>query len=88
MHIGAHNSVVPAYDGTFGFDGTIDDFRFYDSALTDEQIQQIYDDGEEDSAASTVVSQETETGDTWICDVTPNDSWQDGETKSAVVQIE
>lgn len=61
------------------FDGTIDEVRISPYALTAEQIKQRYEetkDGKTDN--STIVAQETTAGETYICQVTPNDGEEDG----------
>jgi len=62
------------------FSGSIDEFRIYNRMLSPEQIYQNYlcmKNGFSDISA--IVSEETNTGEIWICDVTPNDSVQDDE---------
>ena len=58
------------------FDGYIDEIRIYRRVLSPEQISAIYQ-----NKTNTIVSQETVFGETWQCEVTPNDGKDDGETK-------
>ncbi|MBU2496446.1 MAG: LamG domain-containing protein [Nanoarchaeota archaeon] len=61
------------------FNGTIDEVRIYSYALTPEQIKQRYQDTKDGiTKNSTIVSQETNPGDTWMCQVSPNDGQVDG----------
>jgi hypothetical protein len=72
-------------DGAFLLGGTggywygyLDEFQLFDRALSPEQIYQLYlttFQGETDIRV--MVSEETSTGDTWQCLITPNDSIQD-----------
>ena len=58
--------------------GYIDEFQIFDRVLSDEQIYQIYisaKDGLTDNRV--IVSEETNSGETWQCVVTPNDGTQD-----------
>ncbi|MEM2293913.1 MAG: DUF2341 domain-containing protein [Nitrososphaerota archaeon] len=75
----------PLYIGWFDyFKGTIDEIRIYPRSLTQSQIQQRYNetkDGQTNS--STIVAEELKTGEKWYCKVTPNDSHQDGTTKTS-----
>ena len=75
----------PLYIGWFDyFKGIIDEVRIYPKSLTPQQIYQRYSetkDGQTNS--STIVQAELQTGDTWYCKVTPNDSHQDGTTKTS-----
>jgi len=60
------------------FSGYIDEFRIYNQALSSEQIYQNYLSMINNfTNISVIVSEETNTGETWICEVTPNDSTQD-----------
>lgn len=71
------------------FNGAIDEAKIYPSALTAQQIKQVYEetkDGKTDN--STIVAQETTAGDTYMCQVTPNDAEEDGVTlNSTSLQI-
>jgi len=57
------------------FNGSIDEFRIYDYALSQEQISNNHL-----LKYNTIVSQETSGGDNWMCQVTPNDGEEDGTT--------
>ncbi|MBS3137107.1 hypothetical protein J4232_01615 [Candidatus Woesearchaeota archaeon] len=57
------------------FNGTIDEFKIYNRALSAEQIKAIYD-----NRTDLIVSQETEVGDIWVVSVTPNNGILDGIT--------
>jgi hypothetical protein len=66
------------------FKGIIDEVKIYPKSLSPQQILQRYLETKDgSSSSSTIVLQETNTGDTWKCLVTPNDSHQDGTTKSS-----
>jgi uncharacterized repeat protein (TIGR02543 family) len=61
------------------FKGSLDEIRIYPSALSDAQIfQNFVDQRDGFSDSATVVPQETVNGQTWRCQVTPNDGWQNG----------
>jgi hypothetical protein len=65
--------------GSTDFSGTLDEVRIYPFALSAAQIFQRFietKDGLSDS--STIVAQETLPGENWVCEVIPNDSWEDG----------
>ncbi|MFQ5531137.1 MAG: LamG-like jellyroll fold domain-containing protein [Candidatus Nanoarchaeia archaeon] len=55
------------------WNGTIDDVRIYNGALSAEQIQALYN-----NRTDSIVSQETSVGDYWYVQVTPNDRVGDG----------
>jgi len=66
------------------FKGMIDEVRIYPRALTSQQIYQHYIETKDGlSNSSTIVSQESNVNDVWKCEVTPNDSHQDGTTKTS-----
>ncbi|MGQ9680720.1 MAG: InlB B-repeat-containing protein [Candidatus Bathyarchaeia archaeon] len=66
------------------FIGQIDEVRIYPKALSAAQVFQRYMDTKDgDSDSETIVAEETSSGDSWICKVTPNDSWVDGTTKTS-----
>jgi hypothetical protein len=75
----------PLYIGWFDyFKGMIDDVRIYPKALSAQQINQRYLETKDGSSnSSTMVAQETVNGETWRCEVTPNDGGQDGTIKSS-----
>ena len=63
------------------FNGRLDEIRIYPTALSASQIYQNYIDQKNGlSSTATIVPEETSVGQTWRCQVTPNDSWQDGTT--------
>ncbi len=73
LYIGGINS------GTGDFMGQMDEVRIYPTALSAAQVFQRYIDTLDGiSDSETIVPQETSTGDSWMCQVTPNDAWGDG----------
>jgi hypothetical protein len=67
--------------GTSSFNGSIDEVRVYPYALSSEQIKQRYEDTKEGlTSSSKIVAEETAGGDNYMCQVTPNDGEEDGET--------
>jgi len=63
------------------FNGTIDEVKVYPYALTSEQIKQRYEETKGGlTTSSTIVAQETTPGETYMCQVTPNDGEEDGVT--------
>ena len=65
--------------GGTDFSGTLDEIRIYPKVLSPAQIFQRFietKDGFSDS--NTIAAQETAPGDDWVCQVIPNDSWDDG----------
>ncbi len=79
----------PMYIGWFDyFKGMIDEVRIYPRSLSQQQINQHYLETRNGlSSSSTIVSQETKTGETWKCEVTPNDGQQDGTAKASNIVI-
>jgi len=67
----------------------IDEFEVYDYVLSAEQIYQNYlckKNG--DTSISVMVSEETNVGESWKCEVTPNDGITDSESiESNVLEI-
>ncbi len=55
------------------FNGTIDDLRIYDRALSAEQVKAL-----SDGRTDMIVSQETSMGETWQACITPLDGMEDG----------
>ncbi|MFC1800818.1 LamG domain-containing protein, partial [Nanoarchaeota archaeon] len=55
------------------FDGTIDDVMIFNTTLSEEQIGALYT-----NKTDTIVSQETSIGETWQCEITPNDGQDNG----------
>lgn len=66
------------YSGSSYFAGDVDEVRIYDRALSAQQIQAHYN-----LEYNKIVSQELSPSDTWVCKVTPNDGFVDGETKQS-----
>jgi|FLOH01.1.fsa_nt_gi hypothetical protein len=67
-------------NNAFSFNGSIDEVKIFNKALSTEQINAIY---EEESAGyhlRTLVSNETSKSDVWSVAVTPNDANSDGNT--------
>ena len=61
------------------FVGQMDEVRIYSNVLSDAQIFQRYIETKDGvTSSNTIVPQETSVGDSWVCQVTPNDAWQDG----------
>jgi hypothetical protein len=91
---GAINTTVTSFldigglgSGTGDFVGQMDEVRIYPTALSAAQVFQRYIDTKDGlSGTSTIVPQETTSGDIWRCQVTPNDSWADGTTTSLVAK--
>ncbi len=83
LYLGGVNS------GTGDFNGQLDEVRIYPKVLSAAQIFQRYietKDGQ--SNTNTIVPQETAVGDNWVCQVTPNDKWADGTTKSSTPAVQ
>ncbi len=73
LYIGGVNS------GSGDYSGWMDEVKIYSHVLSAAQVFQNYADANDGlSDAVTIVPQETTNGQTWRCDVTPNDSYQDG----------
>jgi hypothetical protein len=60
--------------------GTIDELKIFNRSLTNDQIYQMYLEENQSINAHTIISTETELGDEWNCEVTPNDGYEDGNT--------
>ncbi len=59
--------------------GQLDEVRIYPTALSATQVFQNFIDSKDgSSSSSTIVPEYTTSGETWRCEVTPNDGWQDG----------
>ncbi len=66
------------------YSGTMDEYRIYNRVLSAEQIYQNYMNMQNDNDEHRViVSDETLLSDIWHCQVTPNDRFQDGESKNS-----
>ena len=85
FNIQPSGTINPLYIGWFDyFKGMIDEVNIYPRSLSQQQINQHYLETTNGlSNSSTIVSQETSNGETWRCEVTPNDSHQDGATKTS-----
>ena len=73
LYIGSSQYAHSYPDRTWN--GTIDEVRVYNKALTQQQIQAHYN-----LEYNKIVSQETSGGDEWMCQVTTNDAEADGVT--------
>jgi hypothetical protein len=61
--------------------GLLDEVRIYNRTLSAEQVMQRYVESKDDLIeSSTIVSEETDVGDVWKCEVTPNNGTGDGTT--------
>lgn len=70
--------------GNYGwFNGLIDEVRFFDIALSPEQINEIYTDESQSKYSNILLSYETSPAEEWMCSVTPNDGYVDGITKNS-----
>ncbi|MGA2309812.1 MAG: LamG-like jellyroll fold domain-containing protein [Candidatus Bathyarchaeia archaeon] len=59
--------------------GTLDELVIYNRALSSQQVTQGFQESKNgQSTASTIVAQETSSGQTWTCMVTANDRYGDG----------
>lgn len=87
FHIGAHGAVVPAYDGTYGINGTLDEFYAFEIGVSAEQIHELYLEGMPGHSGSTIVRQQLSPGQTWTCRMIPNDSFQDGPAREAIIPV-
>jgi hypothetical protein len=59
--------------------GTLDELTIYNRALSSQQVTQRFQESKNgQSTTSTIVAQETSSGQTWTCMVTPNDKYGDG----------
>ena len=57
----------------------LDEVRIYPTALSASQVLQRYTETKDGlSSSNSIAAQETSVGETWRCQVIPNDSWQDG----------
>jgi lysophospholipase L1-like esterase len=66
---------IGSYKGSYNFNGTIDDVRIYEHALTPEQIWELYNSG-----GTVVSSSETVAGEQWQAYVTPFSASESGAT--------
>jgi hypothetical protein len=79
------SSGEPLFIGWYDyFKGMIDEIRIYSRALSAEQISQRYSETQNGlTSNSTLNNKETKTGETWTCQVIPNDSHQDGTARTS-----
>ncbi|MDQ1279173.1 MAG: hypothetical protein QG670_433, partial [Thermoproteota archaeon] len=76
-----YSSPIPGSSSRY-FKGSLDEIRIYPTVLSAAQIFQNYIDQKDGlSDHVTIVPEETSSGQTWSCQVTPNDGWQDGQLK-------
>jgi len=86
LDIGGYGDGIPDYGGYGGyggfsgnFSGMLDEVRIYPKALSSAQVLHRYTETKDGlSSSSTIASEETTIGEDWYCEVTPNDSWEDG----------
>jgi hypothetical protein len=79
------SSGEPIYIGWYDyFKGMIDEVRIYSRCLSTEQISQRYNETKDGlTSSSTLSHKETRTGENWTCQITPNDSHQDGTARTS-----
>ncbi|MCX6708574.1 MAG: right-handed parallel beta-helix repeat-containing protein, partial [Candidatus Woesearchaeota archaeon] len=71
---------------SYPFNGTMDEVRIYNRALTSQEISADYNSGA--PKYDKMVSEELSIGDAWYCEVTPNNGYEDGNaTMSNGVQV-
>jgi hypothetical protein len=71
------------YGGTDEFNGSIDEVRIYNISLSPSQIWANYQAGLMGNNPSIIVPSETSLNEQWLCSVTPNDGYSDGQTKNS-----
>jgi hypothetical protein len=70
------------HEGGEFFVGMLDEVRIYPRALSPSQVAQRYAETRNGlSMSSTIAKVETEIGEVWSCEVTPNDSFGDGTSR-------
>src|SRR5271157_4851010 len=70
------------------FNGMLDELHIYNRTLSPAQVLQCFlQTRNGQSSKSTVVSEETNVGENWTCQITPNDSFGDGQSKLSNVVI-
>ncbi|MFC2174492.1 LamG-like jellyroll fold domain-containing protein [archaeon] len=69
---------IGSHDGGYEHQGWIDDILVFNHSLSPEQVTALYN-----NQTNLIVSQETDEGDVWQCEITPNDGGQDGLTKTS-----
>ncbi|MBN2422618.1 hypothetical protein JXB41_05295 [Candidatus Woesearchaeota archaeon] len=65
---------------SYSWNGSIDEVRIYNITLSPEQIKANYEAGLAGHTPNVIVSNETNRTETWKCEVTPNDGYEDGNT--------
>ena len=70
--------LVGAMDFNYKWQGMLDDIRIYDYVLSPEQLATMAG-----RASETMVSEETETGETWHCVVTPFSTTEKGDAETS-----
>ncbi|MBI2045536.1 right-handed parallel beta-helix repeat-containing protein, partial [Candidatus Pacearchaeota archaeon] len=71
--------LVGSFTGsTNSMSGIMGDFKIYNRTLTQQQISKLWQEANNNLLNSTIVSQETLSGQNWTCQVTPNDQYNDG----------
>jgi hypothetical protein len=81
---GTDGTGLNGYGPDSDFKGMLDEVRIYPTALSANQVLQRYTETKDGlSINNTIVSQETAVGETWRCQVIPNDSLQDGTATSS-----
>ncbi|MFH2142770.1 MAG: LamG domain-containing protein, partial [Bacteroidota bacterium] len=73
---------IGSEDGSY-FNGSIDEVKIYNYSLSPEQIWADYQAGLAGRTSNVIVRNETSLNDNWICSVTPNDGYNDGQTKNS-----
>ncbi|MEK6918145.1 MAG: S8 family serine peptidase [Nanoarchaeota archaeon] len=71
-------SIGMATTGENPFSGNIDNLRVWNRSLSPEQVNQLYLEGANNYANSTIAYPETNSGENWTCQVFPNDAKADG----------
>jgi hypothetical protein len=84
--------VFIGFDGSWNdyswFTGSLDEVTIYPRALSSSQVLQRYVETKDGlSENSTMTADETRNSGTWICKVTPNDSFGDGETYASSMDL-
>ena len=62
------------------FNGVIDQVKIYEESLSEEQIQEIYNQERKEVDKSTLINKETKPSDNYTVAVTPTDGIEDGQT--------
>jgi PGF-pre-PGF domain-containing protein len=62
------------------YNGSIDEFRIYNHSLSEKQILELYQAGLANHTSNVIISDETTENESWKCEVTLNDGYQDGNT--------